>query len=193
MNVLGGLGGVRALENELRAGLDRRRFLIVTGAAAGALALTPLPERAVAAAAQGSGAGRIWLAGDHHIHSEGSIGLDMSTTPPTQTVKGDAVYAISLNAEMARRYGLQWIVATDHGGPTHAKLNMERAYPVLIRAHGGPEVLQFWGMELNSPGGDHVTLMIPHTGNEAKVLFDLQSRLTASSRFSPTRRGTAKR
>jgi hypothetical protein len=29
-----------------------------------------------------------WLAGDHHIHSEWSVGWDNSTTPPTQSMLG---------------------------------------------------------------------------------------------------------
>ena len=57
-----------------------------------------------------------WLAGDHHIHSENSVGWDKSD-PPKPIVGGDAKYPIEKNAAMARQFGLAWMVATDHGGP----------------------------------------------------------------------------
>ena len=81
---------------------------------------------------------------------------------------------------MARRYGLEWMVTTDHGGPDHAKLNMTQAYEELKRSrHLVPEVLQFYGMEFNMPGMDHHTLIVPHAEDERSVLFDIESRFDA--------------
>ena len=39
-----------------------------------------------------------------------------------------------------------------------------------------PEVLQFYGMELNMPAMDHHTLIIPHSEHEASMLSDIESR-----------------
>jgi hypothetical protein len=124
--------------------------------------------------------GPSWLAGDHHIHSHFSVGWDTRTTPPTPILAGDAIYSIPLNARMARQHGLSWMVATDHGGPHHSKVNFERAYPELLRSRAEvPEVIQFYGMEFDTPGADHSSLIIPHTHDEADRLRDLESRFAA--------------
>src|SRR5262245_27900214 len=70
---------------------------------------------------------RAWLPGDSHVHSHWSPGYDTSTSPPTPIRGGDALYPTPLNAHMARRFGLEWMVTTDHGGPNHSKLNATRA------------------------------------------------------------------
>jgi hypothetical protein len=118
-----------------------------------------------------------WLAGDHHIHSHFSVGWDTKTDPPTPILAGDAIYPTPLNARMAREHGLNWMVTTDHGGPNHSKFNLERAYPELLRSRAEvPEVIQFYGMELDTPGADHSSLIIPHTHDEAERLRALESR-----------------
>jgi len=119
---------------------------------------------------------RRWLAGDHHIHSQFSVGWE-ETNPPTPIIGGDAIYKISKNAEMAKQFGLEWIVATDHGGPNHSKINLEQAYPALIKSRKTvPEVVQFQGLELNTPGADHSSIILPHTQDEAEYLFEFESR-----------------
>ena len=92
-----------------------------------------------------------WLAGDHHIHSEYSIRWNRDVDPPALLLGVDAKYSIPTNARMARRYGLSWTVATDHGGPDHSKVNLDMAYPELLRAREEvPQVLQFFGLEFGS-------------------------------------------
>ena len=119
---------------------------------------------------------RRWLAGDHHIHSQFSVGWE-ETNPPKPIIGGDAVYPIPKNAEMAARFGLEWMVATDHGGPGHSKINLEQAYPELVESRKAvPEVIQFQGLELNTPGADHSSIILPHTQNEAEHLFEFESR-----------------
>ena len=141
---------------------------------AGAQHRAPAEDRAPTAA---QSALRLWLPGDHHIHSRYSVDWDESTTPPTPIVAGDAVYPIPLNASKARDFGLAWMVSTDHGGPNHSKLNLERAYPELLKSRRRvPEVIQFYGMELDTPGGEHSSLVIPHTHDEHTHLYDLESR-----------------
>ena len=77
---------------------------------------------------------------------------------------------------MAKRYGLSWMVTTDHGGPSHAKLNTTRAYAELEQSRESvPGVLQFYGMELNMPGMDHHTLIIPNAEDEWSVLFEIEN------------------
>ena len=71
-----------------------------------------------------------WLAGDHHMHSRYSVSYDQDD-PSEFTVGDDGVYPIPMNALMARHFGLDWTVATDHGGPNHSKINFELAYPEL--------------------------------------------------------------
>jgi hypothetical protein len=120
--------------------------------------------------------GRTWLAGDHHIHSRYSVGYADSTTPPTPIVGGGVEYPIPMNAVMARRFGLAWMVATDHGGPNHSRVNLELAYPeLLLSREAVPEVIQFYGMELDTPGADHSSLIVPHSHDEAERLYDLES------------------
>lgn len=147
--------------------------------AAAALALALL----AACASSPSGApttdpdGPRWLAGDHHIHTRYSVGWDREKDPPEPIIAGDAIYAIPMNAAMARYYGLSWIVLTDHGGPNHSKINYEKAYPELVQSREVvPEVLQFTGLELNTPGADHSSLILPFTPDEAERRRDLEAR-----------------
>lgn len=123
------------------------------------------------------GSERSWIAGDHHIHSRFSVGWDFDTDPPTPIVGGDAIYPIPMNALMARFYGLSWMVTTDHGGPDHSQVHLEQAYPELVQSRAAvPEVVQFFGMEFDTPGADHSSLIIPHTPDEAEHLAELESR-----------------
>ena len=123
----------------------------------------------------GTDTARRWLAGDSHIHSHWSAGYDREQDPPAYIKGREAIYSTPQNAAMARRFGLSWMVTTDHGGPNHAKFSMTEAYPELQRSRQDvPDVLQFYGMELNMPGMDHHTLIIPHADDEASVLFDIE-------------------
>src|SRR5262245_37689583 len=117
-------------------GPTRRRMLAVTGGLVGAVAVANLPQAAQAGQpSRGGQTGRRrWLAGDHHVHSEFSVGYDNSTSPPKPIIGGDAVYPLAVNATNARRFGLDWIVSTDHGGPLHSKLDAEQRYPSLLKA-----------------------------------------------------------
>lgn len=144
-----------------------------------ALACTTSPEEA-------PDTGPRWLAGDHHIHSRFSVGWDTDTDPPTPIIGGDAIYPIPQNAEMAREFGLSWMVSTDHGGPLHSKVNLEQAYPELQRSREAvPEVIQFYGMEFDTPGADHSSLIIPHTHDEADHLHDIESRFSRREPYPP--------
>jgi hypothetical protein len=123
---------------------------------------------------------RQWLAGDSHIHSHWSADYNDATNPPEPILGVDALYATPVNAHHARQYGLSWMVTTDHGGPNHSKLNLSRAYAELKTSRSMvPEVLQFYGMELNMPAMDHHTLIIPNSEREAAMLYDIESQFDA--------------
>ena len=124
---------------------------------------------------------RRWLAGDSHIHSHWSPGYDRTKNPP-EPIKGEGgTYPTPLNAQMARRFGLSWMVTTDHGGPNHAKFNLTHAYQELKQSRQlVPEVLQFYGMELNMPAMDHHTLIIPNMTEESSMLFEIERRFDAN-------------
>ncbi len=117
-----------------------------------------------------------WLAGDHHIHGKYSARWDWSTKPPTPILRGDAQYATALYAQMAKHHQLSWMVTTDHGGPQHSYVNLNQAYPELVASRKAiPEVLQFYGMEFDTPGARHCSLIIPYSADEAEQLFRLES------------------
>ncbi|WJH33436.1 phosphoesterase [Paenibacillus sp. CC-CFT747] len=125
-----------------------------------------------------------WLAGDHHVHSEWSVGWDNSTNPPTPIRGGDAVYPIVKNAQMADAYGLDWMVSTDHGGPNHSKVNLEQAYPEVLKARETvPGLTLFYGMEFDTPAADHSSLIIPKTNNESQTLYDIESKFNKRDPF----------
>ncbi|MCL6573731.1 MAG: phosphoesterase [Bacillus sp. (in: Bacteria)] len=117
-----------------------------------------------------------WLAGDHHVHSEWSVGWDNTQNPPAPIKAGDAIYPIVKNAENAKKYGLDWMVSTDHGGPNHSKVNLELAYPELLKSRKAvPDLLQFYGMEFDTPAADHSSLIIPKSDNESEALYGIES------------------
>ena len=76
-----------------------------------------------------------WLSGDHHVHSEWSVGWDNSTKSSNTNPSWRCYfYPIVKNAEKAKEYGLDWVMTTDHGGPNHSKVNLEQAYPELLKS-----------------------------------------------------------
>ncbi|AMO58842.1 hypothetical protein [Endozoicomonas montiporae] len=105
---------------------------------------------------------RQWLAGDHHAHTHWSVGWDRSTDPWSPIKGGDSPHTYLDNAKAAKKYGLSWLVNTDHGGPDHSKLLRKGAYPELLEARKAvSDVWQFFGKELDVPAGEHATVMVP--------------------------------
>ncbi|MEU6496020.1 phosphoesterase [Streptomyces sp. NPDC046984] len=179
-------------EDQERSRVSRRQLVKYAGVGATLAAASPMVGGGAAWAREedkndgkpGNSRGRVWRAGDHHVHSEYSGEFDTSTNPPKFIKGADAVYPIVTNAIMAKNFGLTWAMCTDHGGPNHSKVNLEQAYPDLLRSRRlVPEVLQFWGMEFDAPALDHHTLMIPRHDDEAQMLHDLESRFATRDAF----------
>jgi len=127
-----------------------------------------------------------WIAGDHHIHSRYSTGWDRDQNPPVPILGGDAIYPIAMNAVMAKYFGLGWMVTTDHGGPNHSQVNLTKAYPELLQSRlVVPEVIQFFGMEFDTPGADHSSIIIPHTHDEAERLHSVESQFSKREPWPP--------
>lgn len=154
---------------------------------AASLAITPAVAHdghihlvAPVADAASSNEPRTWLAGDHHIHSEFSADYQADPANPRAVPKPlfgrDGRYSIQRNAEMARSFGLAWMVSTDHGGPNHSQINHDIAYPELEKSRRAvPEVLQFFGMEFDTPAGDHSSLIVPRSAAEREQLRELEA------------------
>lgn len=157
--------------------------LLVQPAAALAHGAAPHAAMAVSAADADPGDAR-WLAGDHHIHSRNSTGYDTKQTPPTPILGGDAIYPVAMNALMARHHGLDWVVATDHGGPNHSKVHHDHAYPELLTSRKVvPDLVQFFGMEFDTPGADHSSIVVPFGSDEAERLRAIESAYSSREAF----------
>ena len=107
----------------------------------------------------------LWLAGDHHIHTRYS---------------SDGRYEIAEQVAGAARSGLDFCVITDHGGPLHDKVLLQRAYPELVAARKAhPEMLLFQGLEWNIPEAEHSSVIVPPGESEAAVVAEFESRFDA--------------
>lgn len=163
-----------------------RRALLI-GAALAALAATPATAHPghshfqPVAGAKPSGADparRAWLAGDHHVHSWYSVDWKSAgdgKSTPEPVLGGDSNNTIRTNARRAAEHGLAWMAATDHGGPNHSKLNKEKAYPEVLQARKEtPGLILFVGMELDTPGAEHSSVIVPKTPAESDALFGIE-------------------
>ena len=94
--------------------------LLGAGAAAASVLSRGGPGRRRHGDERGYVGGLRWLAGDHHIHTQYS---------------GDGMYRVIDQARHAAAYGLDWMVITDHGGATHARIGVGPGQP---GHRGGP-------------------------------------------------------
>ncbi|MGP3970794.1 PHP domain-containing protein [Streptomyces sp. 6N223] len=109
------------------------------------------------AVAGDGGSGRLlWLAGDHHIHTQYS---------------NDAMYRVIDQVRNGARYGLDWLVITDHGNLNHSRIGVERVNPDIRAARQAHrDTLVFQGLEWNLPGAEHATVFVHPGPNEVQVL-----------------------
>ena len=132
--------------------------------------------------------GRRWLAGDHHVHSIYSAQYRADPAhphaPPAPIIGGDSSHTIVENARMARRFGLSWMVSTDHGGPRHSVLNHDRAWPDVVAARKAvSDLVLFYGAEFDVPGGEHASLILPIDAQERDTLRAIESRFGKREAF----------
>ncbi|OLF18458.1 PHP domain-containing protein [Actinophytocola xanthii] len=153
--------------------LSRRGLLRGAGMlGAGAAAVSVIGPGVAAAERQGDGRGGYvagglrWLAGDHHIHTQYS---------------GDGLYRVVDQARHARAYGLDWIVITDHGGPAHARIGVDRVNPDIVATREElRDLLVFQGLEWNIPAAEHGTVFVHPGRNEVAVLKEFENRYDGS-------------
>lgn len=150
-------------EEQSRRTLLRRAGLLGAGLAAGNVLAGATP--AAAAPAAGSGGRRsngfLWLAGDHHIHTQYS---------------SDGKYRVVDQVRQGARYGLDWMVITDHGSTTHAKIGVDKVNPDIKEARAAYEdTLVFQGLEWNIPAAEHGTVFVHPGKNEVAVLKQFET------------------
>ncbi|WP_214110770.1 PHP domain-containing protein [Acrocarpospora catenulata] len=161
-------GDLSVPDAELTSGELSRRSLMrragLLGAAAVAVGATSLPGTAMATPhhrGREPKYGYQWLAGDHHIHTQYS---------------SDAIYRVIDHVRHANAYGLDWMVITDHGGPEHARIGVEKVNPDIVKAREEYEdVLVFQGLEWNIPAAEHATVFVHPGRNEVAVLKEFEN------------------
>lgn len=149
-----------------RRGFLRGAGLLGAGAAASVLA-NPSPAAAHGSGPGSSGAGLTWLSGDHHIHTQYS---------------SDAQYRVIDQARHGRAFGLDWVVITDHGSATHAKIGVDLVNPDIRKTREElRDLLTFQGLEWNIPGAEHATVFVTPSKNEVEVLKKFEQNYDGSA------------
>jgi hypothetical protein len=103
----------------------------------------------------------VWLAGDHHIHTQ---------------LSSDGMYRVIDQARHASAYGLDWLVITDHGGATHARIGVDLVNPQIKAARAElRDTLIFQGFEWNIPSAEHGTIFVAPGSREVDVLKQFEN------------------
>lgn len=154
--------------------VSRRALLRSAGILGGTAALAVTGVQAAAAAVPSGPIFRpgnrpkVWLAGDHHIHTQFS---------------SDAMYRVIDQARHARMYGLDWLVITDHGGATHARIGVDLVNPQIKAARAElRDTLIFQGLEWNIPAAEHGTVFVAPGSREVEVLKQFENDYDGSVR-----------
>ncbi|NBE99586.1 histidinol-phosphatase [Nonomuraea sp. KC401] len=153
------------------AQLSRRRMFRRAGLlGAGLTAAGVLGTQAGPAAATPGGRepkdGYLWLAGDHHIHTQHS---------------GDGIYRVIDQVRHGNAYGLGWMVITDHGGATHARIGVDKVNPDIVAARKAiKDTLVFQGLEWNIPAAEHGTVFVAPGRREVETLKEFESSFDGS-------------
>ncbi|MFF3397726.1 PHP domain-containing protein [Streptomyces sp. NPDC002659] len=140
-------------------GLSRRGLLRSAGlfgaAFAGGALLAPTPAGAHTASLGDPALS--YLVGDHHVHS---------------VYSHDAKYTFSQLAGAASRYGLDWMVLTEHSNIGHHKAGGALAeHEEILKARAeNKRMLLFQGLEWYIPGAEHATVFSPPGRHEVELL-----------------------
>ncbi|MFI6873970.1 PHP domain-containing protein [Streptomyces sp. NPDC050400] len=150
-------------EQQSRRSLLRRAGLLGAGLAASSVLAGAATEPAAADSRSGGrrGKGFLWLAGDHHIHTQYS---------------SDGKYRVGDQVRQGARHGMDWLVITDHGSGTHAKIGVEKVNPDIRAARSAHrDTLVFQGLEWNIPAAEHGTVFVHPGANEVDVLRQFEA------------------
>ncbi|KUN24671.1 histidinol phosphatase [Streptomyces antibioticus] len=148
-------------EQQSRRTLLRRAGLLGAGLAAGNVLAATTPAAAAPASGGRHPQGFLWLAGDHHIHTQYS---------------SDGKYRVVDQVRQGARHGLDWMVITDHGSATHAKIGVDKVNPDIRQARAAYEdTLVFQGLEWNIPAAEHGTVFVHPGKNEVAVLKQFET------------------
>ncbi|WP_405534528.1 PHP domain-containing protein [Streptomyces sp. NBC_00075] len=147
-------------------GVSRRQLLHRAGLFGAAFAAGSL---ATPAAASSSGPRRLggsdprlaYLVGDHHIHT---------------VYSHDAKYTFSQLAAAGEKFGLDWMVFTEHSNFGHAQYGAPLEHAEILKARKeNPRQLIFQGLEWYIPGAEHCTVFSPPGKNEVDLLTKFES------------------
>ncbi|MFF2125001.1 PHP domain-containing protein [Streptomyces olivochromogenes] len=170
-------------EQQSRRSLLRRAGLLGAGLAAGGVLAQGAAAPAYASSATSGHRrnGFLWLSGDHHIHTQYS---------------SDGKYRVGDQVRQGARHGLDWMVITDHGSETHAKIGVDKVNPDIKEAREKYEdTLVFQGLEWNIPGAEHGTVFVHPGNNEVSVLKAFETSydgsVTGTSGSSPANEALA--
>ncbi|MFE7070166.1 PHP domain-containing protein [Streptomyces sp. NPDC057620] len=131
------------------------------GAAASGTAAAQSSAGAHTSSSRRKGNGFLWLAGDHHIHTQYS---------------SDGKYRVADQVRQGARHGMDWLVITDHGSVAHAKIGVDKVNPDIKAARAAHEnTLVFQGLEWNIPGAEHGTVFVHPGKNEVSVLKQFET------------------
>ncbi|MFC7584193.1 hypothetical protein ACFQYP_10990 [Nonomuraea antimicrobica] len=107
-----------------------------------------------------------WLAGDHHIHTQYS---------------SDGIYRVIDQVRHGNAYGLGWMVITDHGSTTHAKIGVDKVNPDIVAARAAvKDTLVFQGLEWNIPAAEHGTVFVAPGRGEVETLKEFENSFDGS-------------
>ncbi|MEU6914093.1 PHP domain-containing protein [Streptomyces olindensis] len=141
-------------------GVSRRGLLRRAGLFGAAFALGSAATPARAAGDGGRLGGEdprlAYLVGDHHIHT---------------VYSHDAKYTFSQLAAAGAKYGLDWMVFTEHSNFGHADFGAALEHEEILRARAeNPRQLIFQGLEWYIPAAEHCTVFIAPGPHEVDVL-----------------------
>ena len=109
---------------------------------------------------QGKPGSYLWLAGDHHIHTNHSP---------------DAQYLTSEQVQRSAQYGLDWMVITDHGTIGHQKFGVDQTGPEIVQARkDNARTLVFQGLEWNIPSAEHGTIFVAPGDGDVALLKEFE-------------------
>ncbi|KUO05795.1 PHP domain-containing protein [Streptomyces caeruleatus] len=147
-----------------RRGLLRRAGLFGAAFALGGAAAPALAGPASAASDRrlgGDDPRLAYLVGDHHIHS---------------VYSHDAKYTFSQLAAASAKFGLDWMVFTEHSNFGHAKFGAALEHEEILRARAeNPRQLIFQGLEWYIPGAEHCTVFAAPGRHEVDLLTQFES------------------